>query len=156
MILKTNLCLPNESLVHFFCIRKKICYPYKQKITWINLWIFHFPSLFLKICWRGVVKYMMLSYLLNIVQGWEETIVKQDQPNESQSEMKISLPSMPSLYVTSFLFRACEDIHRVGGHVLDKPILQKFASRLLEKVLTYLAFSFTQSSIRMVLFNLTS
>ena len=76
----------------------------------------------------------MLSYLLNIEQGWEETVVKQDQPNESQSEMKISLPSMPSLYVTSFLFQACEEIHQVGGHVLDKPILQKFASRLLEKV----------------------
>lgn len=69
------------------------------------------------------------------LRGWEETVVKQDQPNESQSEMKISLPSMPSLYITSFLFRACEEIHRVGGHVLDKPILQKFASRLLEKVI---------------------
>lgn len=85
------------------------------------------------ICWHGVSEYMMLGCLLNIVQGWEETVVKQDQPNESQSEMKISLPSMPSLYITSFLFRACEEIHRVGGHVLDKPILQKFASRLLEK-----------------------
>ncbi|KAF5941278.1 hypothetical protein HYC85_022445 [Camellia sinensis] len=69
------------------------------------------------------------------LRGWEDTVVKQEQSDESQSEMKISLPAIPSLYITSFLFRACEEIHRVGGHVLDKPILQKFALRLLEKVI---------------------
>ncbi|KAL7197264.1 hypothetical protein ACSBR2_019863 [Camellia fascicularis] len=68
------------------------------------------------------------------LRGWEDTVVKQEQSDESQSEMKISLPAIPSLYITSFLFHACEEIHRVGGHVLDKPILQKFALRLLEKV----------------------
>lgn len=67
-------------------------------------------------------------------QGWEDIAVKQDQSDENQSEMKISLPSMPSLYIISFLFRACEEVHRVGGHVLDKKILHKLASRLLEKV----------------------
>ncbi|XP_061352172.1 conserved oligomeric Golgi complex subunit 1 isoform X1 [Gastrolobium bilobum] len=68
-------------------------------------------------------------------RGWEDIIVKQDQSDENQSEMKISLPSMPSLYIISFLFRACEEVHRVGGHVLDKKILHKLASRLLEKVI---------------------
>ena len=67
--------------------------------------------------------------------------MKQEQSDESQSEMKISLPSMPSLYITSFMFQACEEIHRVGGHVLDKPILQKFALRLLEKVPNLSTFS---------------
>lgn len=61
-------------------------------------------------------------------------MVKQEQSNEGDSEMEISLPSLPSLYVTSFLFKACGEIHRVGGHVLDKLILQNFAFRLLEKV----------------------
>lgn len=69
------------------------------------------------------------------VRGWEETVVKQDQSNEGESEMKILLPSMPSLYITSFLFQACEEIQRVGGHVLDKPILKNFASRLLDKMI---------------------
>ncbi|KAF7811547.1 Conserved oligomeric Golgi complex subunit 1 [Senna tora] len=68
-------------------------------------------------------------------RGWEDIIVKQEQSDESQSEMKISLPSMPSLYIISFLFRACEEIHRVGGHVLDKKVLQKLSSRLLEKII---------------------
>jgi len=75
-----------------------------------------------------------LCHPLNVGQGWEDTVVKQEQSDESQAEMKISLPSMPSLYIISFLFRACEEIHRIGGHVLDKSILQKFASSLLEKV----------------------
>lgn len=69
------------------------------------------------------------------LRGWEETIVKQEESAEHPSEMKISLPSMPSLYITSYLFQACEEIHRVGGHVLDKPILQNLAARLLEKVI---------------------
>ncbi|KAK4608347.1 hypothetical protein RGQ29_001956 [Quercus rubra] len=69
------------------------------------------------------------------LRGWEETVIKQEQSDEGQSEMKISLPSLPSLYIISFLFRACEEIHRIGGHVLDKMILQKFALRLLEKVI---------------------
>ncbi|KAF4376835.1 hypothetical protein F8388_025706 [Cannabis sativa] len=70
-------------------------------------------------------------------KGWEETVVKQEQSDDSQSDMKILLPSMPSLYIVSFLFRACEEIHRIGGHVLDRTILQKFALSLLEKVTTY-------------------
>ncbi|CAN6475612.1 unnamed protein product [Victoria cruziana] len=74
------------------------------------------------------------------LKGWEETIIKQDQSKESSGEsleeMKIALPSMPSLYVTSFLFEACQEVHRVGGHVLDKVILQTFSQELLEKAVT--------------------
>ncbi|KAJ0511191.1 putative oligomeric Golgi complex subunit 1 protein [Helianthus annuus] len=69
------------------------------------------------------------------LRGWEDTIVKQEGSADNPSELKISLPSMPSIYITSYLFQACEEIHRVGGHVLDKPILQNFAARLLEKVI---------------------
>ncbi|KAK9943172.1 hypothetical protein M0R45_008790 [Rubus argutus] len=69
------------------------------------------------------------------LRGWEETVVKQDQSDDNQSEMRIWLPSMPSLYIVSFLFRVCEEVHRIGGHVLDTIILQKFALRLLEKVI---------------------
>ncbi|XP_021772258.1 conserved oligomeric Golgi complex subunit 1-like [Chenopodium quinoa] len=71
----------------------------------------------------------------NPLRGWEEIVVKQDQSSEAESDMKILLPSMPSLYICSFLFRACEEVHRIGGHVLDKTILQQFAKRLLEKVI---------------------
>ncbi|TYJ38374.1 hypothetical protein E1A91_A05G439400v1 [Gossypium mustelinum] len=70
------------------------------------------------------------------LRGWDEIIVKQEQSDEGSSEMKISLPSMPSLYVISFLCQACAEIHRIGGHVLDKPIVQRFALSLIEKVIS--------------------
>lgn len=76
----------------------------------------------------------LFIYLLYIAQGWEEIIVKQEQSGEGSSEMKISLPSMPSLYVISFLCQACAEIHSIGGHVLDKSIVQRFALSLIEKV----------------------
>ncbi|OUZ99293.1 hypothetical protein BVC80_717g12 [Macleaya cordata] len=74
--------------------------------------------------------------LTTSLRSWEETVVKQEHSNEGPLEMKIALPSMPSLYVTSFLFQACEEIHRIGGHILDKLILQKFALGLLERVVS--------------------
>lgn len=76
-------------------------------------------------------------FFLIIRQGWEETVVKQDQTDDGHSEMKILLPSMPSLYIVSFLFHACEEVHRIGGHVLDRTILQKLALSLLEKVIYF-------------------
>ncbi|KAJ6357431.1 hypothetical protein OIU78_005312 [Salix suchowensis] len=99
-----------------------------------NLWISWLSDELSAILARDLGKDDGLSATTPL-RGWEETVVKQEQSEESQAEMKISLPSMPSLYIISFLFRACEEIHRIGGHVLDKSILQKFASRLLEKVI---------------------
>ncbi|XP_009397026.2 conserved oligomeric Golgi complex subunit 1 [Musa acuminata AAA Group] len=69
------------------------------------------------------------------LQGWEVTIIKQDQSKEGPLEMTIALPSMPSLYITSFLFQACVEIHKIGGHVLERFTLQIFAWKLLEKVI---------------------
>ncbi|KAJ8506581.1 hypothetical protein OPV22_007467 [Ensete ventricosum] len=66
------------------------------------------------------------------LQGWEVTIIKQD--SEGPLEMTIALPSVPSLYITSFLFQACLEIDKIGGHVLDRYTLQMFAWKLLEKV----------------------
>lgn len=71
----------------------------------------------------------------NPLKGWEETVIKQEQYDDGSPEMKISLPSMPSLYVILFLFQACGEIQRVGGHILDKVILQKFALRLSQRVI---------------------
>lgn len=93
--------------------------------------------IFRTICEYVVDKFTKLVIFRTIGQGWEETVVKQEQSDDSQSEMKILLPSMPSLYIVSFLFRACEEVHRIGGHVLDRTILQKFALSLLENVSTF-------------------
>ncbi|KAL1814193.1 hypothetical protein ACET3Z_024258 [Daucus carota] len=99
-----------------------------------NLWISWVSEELSAILSRDLMQDYSLSATASM-RGWEETVVKPEQSADSPSEMKISLPSMPSLYITSFLFQACEEIHRVGGHVLDRTILQNFALKLLEKVI---------------------
>ncbi|XP_068644309.1 conserved oligomeric Golgi complex subunit 1 [Aristolochia californica] len=98
-----------------------------------NLWITWFSDELSVILGKDLEKDESLSATTPL-RGWEETVIKQEQSGEGELEMKISLPSMPSLYITSFLFNACQEIHKVGGHVVDKFILQIFAFRLLEKV----------------------
>ncbi|KAG0472381.1 hypothetical protein HPP92_016927, partial [Vanilla planifolia] len=68
--------------------------------------------------------------------GWEVTVINQGESSEGPLEMQIALPSMPSQYAISFLFQACQEIHKVGGHVLDKVILQNLACRMLKKVVS--------------------
>ncbi|XP_010277809.1 PREDICTED: conserved oligomeric Golgi complex subunit 1-like [Nelumbo nucifera] len=100
-----------------------------------NLWILWVSDELAVILHRDLKSDDALSATTSL-RGWEETIVKQEQSNEGHPEMKIALPSMPSLYITSFLFQSCKEIHCVGGHVLDKLILRKFALKLLEKVVS--------------------
>lgn len=68
------------------------------------------------------------------LKGWGVIVIKQEQSGEGPLEMKIALPCLPSLYITAFLYQACLEIHKAGGHVLDKFVLQYFAWKLLEKV----------------------
>ena len=68
------------------------------------------------------------------VKGWEETPLRQVNEGGDEIEVRLPLPAMPSSYVISFLFRSCQEIYRIGGHALDKAVLQLFASSLLEKV----------------------
>lgn len=53
-------------------------------------------------------------------------------------DARISVPAMPSPYVVAFLFAGCREIHRIGGHVLDRAVLELFAWELLDKVSLYL------------------
>ncbi|KAK8967764.1 hypothetical protein KSP40_PGU004986 [Platanthera guangdongensis] len=74
------------------------------------------------------------------LRAWLVASRKQQEGTEGPLEMQISLPSMASQYIISFLFQACQEIHKVGGHVLDKIILQNFANEMLKKAssLSYL------------------
>ncbi|KAJ4816263.1 Vps51/Vps67 family (components of vesicular transport) protein [Rhynchospora pubera] len=81
------------------------------------------------------------------LRGWEVTMVKQES-SDGPLELQLALPSMPSLYVISFLYLACLEIHRVGGHILNRIVLQNFAWELLDKVVKNYEnfFDATQSS----------
>lgn len=73
-------------------------------------------------------------------KGWEETIIKSVGEEGEEVDARISVPAMPSPYVVAFLFAACREIHRVGGHVLDRAVLELFAWELLDKVSLYCWF----------------
>ncbi|KAM0925794.1 hypothetical protein ACQ4PT_003957 [Festuca glaucescens] len=96
------------------------------------------------ITWVAAELSDLLSYALNAddslasstpLRGWEVTVIKQEEPTDGPMEMQIALPSMPSLYVISFLYQSCLEIHKIGGHILDRIILHKFAWELLQKVI---------------------
>ncbi|XP_066312693.1 conserved oligomeric Golgi complex subunit 1-like [Miscanthus floridulus] len=96
------------------------------------------------IAWVSTELSHILSYDLNKddslssstpLRGWEVTVIKQEETTEGPLEMQIALPSMPSLYIISFLYQACLEIHKVGGHILDRIILHNFAWELLQKVI---------------------
>jgi hypothetical protein len=68
------------------------------------------------------------------LKGWEETVIKSLGEEGEEVDARISVPAMPSPYVVAFLFAGCREIHRIGGHVLDRAILELFAWELLDKV----------------------
>ena len=39
---------------------------------------------------------------------------------DNKTEEKIHLPFQPSNFVMSYLHTICNEIHRIGGHTLDK------------------------------------
>lgn len=61
-------------------------------------------------------------------------MIKSRVEEGEEVEARMSLPAMPSPYALAFLFAGCREIHRVGGHVLDRAVLELFAWQLLEKV----------------------
>lgn len=38
------------------------------------------------------------------LKGWEEIVLKQEQEDGGQLEIKMALPAIPSLYISTFLF----------------------------------------------------
>jgi conserved oligomeric Golgi complex subunit 1 len=66
-------------------------------------------------------------------------MIKQES-TDGPLELQLALPLMPSLYVISFLYLACLEIHRIGGHILDRVILQKFSWELLDKVFILISY----------------
>jgi hypothetical protein len=73
-------------------------------------------------------------FLVVALQGWEDIVLKQEEESGTEVEMKLSLPAMPSPYAVSVLFAGCQEIYRVGGHILDRAVLKHFAWNLCQKV----------------------
>ncbi|KAJ7532479.1 hypothetical protein O6H91_13G005300 [Diphasiastrum complanatum] len=105
-----------------------------QSIIAHTMWISWSMEELSKSLWKELLKDECLSTTVSL-KGWEETILKQEEEGGIEVEVKMSLPAMTSPYVVAFLFSGCQEIYRVGGHAVDKVVLQLFAWKLLDKVL---------------------
>ncbi|CAI9115685.1 OLC1v1016660C1 [Oldenlandia corymbosa var. corymbosa] len=117
---------PSPQLEELICTTQDLC------LRAHNLWTFRVPDELARTFSANLEQDDALLGTA-LLRGWKNIVIKQEQPSESTSNIKISLPSMPSTYVTSFLFKACEEIHIAGGH--DKATLQSLAAKLLGKVI---------------------
>ncbi len=52
----------------------------------------------------------------------EMTITVESEENKN-IEDKLHVPNQPSSYLLNFLYTLCNEIHRIGGHVVDKVTL---------------------------------
>ena len=82
------------------------------------------------------------------MKGWEETVIKSLGEEGEELDARISVPAMPSPYVVAFLFAGCREIHRIGGHVLDRAVLELFAWELLDKVSLWLSVTVRTSILQ--------
>ncbi|KAI3964276.1 hypothetical protein MKX01_014383 [Papaver californicum] len=77
-------------------------------------------------------------------RSWEETVIKQENSSDGPVEMKIELPSMPSLYLTSFLYQASEEVPSIYGSLLSTldDLSPKVTERGVLQILLDLRFVF--------------
>jgi hypothetical protein len=66
---------------------------------------------------------------------WDEMNILEEAENGKQVSSTIKVPSQASVYVTSLLFAACQEISRIGGHTMDRSVLQHFSGQCLRGVL---------------------
>jgi hypothetical protein len=49
----------------------------------------------------------------------EVTVTVESEENK-HVEDKLFVPNQPSSYLLNFLYTLCNEVHRIGGHVVDK------------------------------------
>lgn len=58
---------------------------------------------------------------------WEDIAIEEEAETGNKIQSKIQIPSQVSSFVNSILFRICEEINRVGGHVIDRSLVKELA-----------------------------
>lgn len=85
----------------------------------------------------GGVVWVGMPQLMDIncsIQVWNEISISEEAESGQQVSSIIHVPSQASTYITSFLFSLCQEVGHVGGHVLDKEILQRLSGAVLKGV----------------------
>ncbi|KAI9020495.1 hypothetical protein DFJ74DRAFT_129474 [Hyaloraphidium curvatum] len=67
---------------------------------------------------------------LGFKEVWEPVAVKAEDLDGAPAEESISLPVQASAPIVDVFFRVCQDMNRIGGHLLEKSTLQRLLSSL--------------------------
>lgn len=59
-----------------------------------------------------------------IVQVWNEVTISEEAESGKKVTSVIQVPSQASTYVSAMLFALCQEIGHVGGHAMDRQILE--------------------------------
>ncbi|KXJ04412.1 Conserved oligomeric Golgi complex subunit 1, partial [Exaiptasia diaphana] len=64
-----------------------------------------------------------------------ELKIEEESETGSKVQSMIRVPLQVSSFVTSLLFSVCQELNRIGGHALDKKLLQELIDELSNGVL---------------------
>ncbi|XP_070542511.1 conserved oligomeric Golgi complex subunit 1-like isoform X2 [Ptychodera flava] len=73
---------------------------------------------------------------LRMATNWEEISIQEETEAGKTVTSTIKLPVQASWYVQSTLCKLCEEINRVGGHALPRPVVQGLISRTSDGMLS--------------------
>ena len=62
---------------------------------------------------------------------WSELTISEEAESGKKVSSIIHVPSQASTYITSLLFTLSREISRVGGHTLDRDVLQHLSEAVL-------------------------
>lgn len=66
---------------------------------------------------------------------WDEIMISEEAESGKKVTSLIKVPTQASVYVTSLLFAACQEISRIGGHAIERNVLLQFSGKCLRGVL---------------------
>ena len=62
---------------------------------------------------------------------WAEVTISEEAESGKKISSVIRVPSQASTYVTSLLFALCQEVGHVGGHAMDRAILEHLSAATL-------------------------
>ncbi len=65
------------------------------------------------------------------MQIWNEISISEEAESGKKVSSVIQVPSQASTYVTSLLFTLCQEIGHVGGHAMEREILEHLSAATL-------------------------
>ena len=66
-----------------------------------------------------------------MLQTWNEISISEEAESGKKVSSLIQVPSQASTYITALLFALCQEVGHVGGHSMDRGILEHLSAATL-------------------------